>query len=102
MAEQTVNDPILALLAKEPRLTLSKLAERLARNPGGIRHRLLRMAATGRVISEGGPKGWVVYSVPPGAGRRRLVRLSAGALLSSERARWAFGGPVPERLVAYV
>lgn len=64
MVEPTVPERIEALLAAEGPLTMSKIATRLAHNPGGIRSRLLRMAATGRVIATKGPDGWTVYSVP--------------------------------------
>jgi predicted transcriptional regulator len=62
----TVPEEIVDLLSKEGALTLSKIATKLARNPGGIRSRLLQMAASGRLIAEPGPDGWTVYRVPPG------------------------------------
>ena len=62
-APKSVPEQILALLAEEPGLTMSKIASRLGRNPGGIRSRLLQMTASGRVIAETGPEGWTVYRV---------------------------------------
>jgi hypothetical protein len=66
MAEPTVPEQIEALLAAEGPLTMSKIATKLARNPGGIRGRLLRMTATGRVIATKGPgpNHWLLYSLP--------------------------------------
>lgn len=64
MADQPVTDQIVALLEAEGPLTMSKISSKLARNPGGIRQRLLRMAVSGRVVAEEGPGGWTVYSAP--------------------------------------
>ena len=52
------------LVRSEPGLTLSKIAGRLGKNPGGIRGRLLRMTASGRLVAYEGPEGWTVYRVP--------------------------------------
>lgn len=57
-------DQILALLQADGPLTMSQIAKKLARNPGGIRTRLDRMLRTGRVIETDGPDGWKLYSSP--------------------------------------
>lgn len=56
---------ILALLRAEGRpTTMSQIAKKLARNPGGIRTRLDRMLRTGRIVETDGPDGWKLYSYP--------------------------------------
>jgi predicted ArsR family transcriptional regulator len=59
-----VFEQIVILLRADGPLTMSQIAARLGRNPGGIQQRLRRMAQTGRVMASEGPKGWTVYSVP--------------------------------------
>lgn len=59
-----VTDQIVLLLRTEGPMTMSKISAMLGRNPGGIRQRLIRMAATGRVIASIGPAGWTIYTAP--------------------------------------
>ena len=64
-----VTDQIVTLLRAEGPLTMSKIASKLGRNPGGIRPRLLRMARSGRVVESVGAEGWTVYSAPGSSGQ---------------------------------
>ena len=59
------------LVGAEPGLTLSKISSRLGKNPGGIRNRLLRMTASGRLVATQGPDGWTVYRLPTDEERGR-------------------------------